>query len=100
MVALLWLLVPEEMEGVSRQLQLPRELCQGWEGAPSLGAVRGGPFRALHLSCFSSRCWARAGGAACRGASSASPSPAVSSSLSLCHPSSQLSLWVSAPGQG
>lgn len=41
----------------------------------------------IHPSCFFSRCWARAGGAACHLASSASLSPAASSSLSLCPPS-------------
>lgn len=38
MVALSWLPVLEEVEEVSQQLQL--ELYQGWEEAPSLGAVR------------------------------------------------------------
>lgn len=36
-MALSWLPVPEEMEGVSVHLRL--ELCQGWEEAPSLGTV-------------------------------------------------------------
>lgn len=37
--ALSWLPVPEEMEGLSGQLWLQLELCQGWEEAPSLQAV-------------------------------------------------------------
>lgn len=99
------------------------ELCwQCCHGCPSLGRGSGGlgsggwssagvrksrdrawglcvSAEPLQLPRFSSRCWARAGGAACQGASSASLSPAVSSSLCLCPPSSQLSQWVSVPGQ-
>lgn len=74
------------------------ELCQAGKGL-SLGLCPA-LCRALHLSVLSSRCWARAGGAACPGASSACLSPAVSSCPSLCPPSSQLSPWVSAEGAG
>lgn len=56
----------------------------GWEGSESLGLCL---CSALHFSVLSPRCWARAGGAASPGASSASLSPAVSSCLSLCPPS-------------
>lgn len=60
------------------------QLCQAGKRLCSWGSAL---CRALHLCVLSLRCWARAGGAACPGASSASLSPAVSCSLSLCPPS-------------